>query len=826
LPVDPDYPAERIAYMLADSGAVAVVAREELRGRLPAGGPPVLVLDAAEPAEQTGEPDAAAELARADGWHPERLAYVIYTSGSTGRPKGVELTHRGLANLVAWHRAAYRPGPEDRATLLAGPGFDAAVWELWPVLASGAVLCVPPEELRAAPEDLLAWLAEAGITLAFLATPLAEAALDAIRSRGVPEGLRLRALLTGGDRLHRPPPEGLPFAVVNHYGPTESTVVSTAGEVAADSRVPPPIGGPIAGLGARVLDRWLGEVPVGVPGELCVAGRGLARGYRGRPAWTAGAFVPDPAGEERGGRQLLSGAAPGARLYRTGDLARWLPDGRLEFLGRIDNQVQVRGFRVELGEIEAVLAAHPAVREAVVLARTPPAGGEARLIAYPVPADGEASDPEELRAWLARRLPDYMVPRHFVPIPEVPLTPNGKIDRAALPEPDAGPGPGEAHVPPRTPLEELVAGVWAEVLGVERVGATDDFFHLGGHSLLATRVLSRLRDALGVEVPLAALFEAPTVAGLAAAVEGGARPGEVAERPADDRIPRRAGDGPAPLSFTQERLWFLDRLAPGTAAYVIGRSYRIRFPGGELDAGALARALSALVARHEALRTRFAAREEAPVQVIDPAGPVPLPVVDLSGLGSKRAAAEARRLAEEHSRRPFDLAAGPVLRSALVRLAPDEHHWLVALHHIASDGWSMAVFHREIGALYRAARVRRAGRPPAPTELPELAGLFALPIQYADFAAWQRERLQGQVVEDQLAFWRDHLAGAPALLELPADRPRPPIQRFRGAQVAAELPAELLARLDRLARTSGATRFMVLLAAFVALLARTSRQDD
>jgi len=407
------------------------------------------------------------------------------------------------------------------------------------------------------------------------------------------------------------------------------------------------------------------------------------------------------------------------------------------------------------------------------------------------------------------------VPQVFVPISEVPLTPNGKVDRAALAAlgadaASAGEGAPE-HVPPQTPVEELVAGIWAEVLGVERVGVRDDFFHLGGHSLLATRVLSRVRDATGAEVPLAALFEERTVAGLAAAVERGRAGGGDG---LEDRIPRRGTDGPAPLAYTQERLWFLDRLAPGTAAYVIGRAYRV---AGTLDAPALARALSEVVRRHQALRTRFTAREDGPEQVIDPPAPVPLPVLDLSGLPEEPARAAARRLAADHARRPFDLAAGPVLRSALVRLAPGEHRWLLAVHHIASDGWSMGVFHREVGALYRA--LAQGGDAAA-------AGLPALPVQYPDFAAWQRERHQGPALESQLGHWRGRLAGAPALLELPTDRPRPPVQRHRGAQVEADLPAGLAADLDRLARRSGATRFMVLLAAFAALLARWSRQED
>ncbi|HSN85756.1 MAG TPA: amino acid adenylation domain-containing protein, partial [Thermoanaerobaculia bacterium] len=419
------------------------------------------------------------------------MAYVIYTSGSTGKPKGVEVPHGGLSNLVAWHRRAYGVTPSDRATMLAGPAFDASVWEVWPYLASGASVHVPDAGTRSEPDRLLAWMAEQGITLAFLPTPIAEALVE---TSELPEGLALRALLTGGDRLRHAPSRPLPFALVNHYGPTESSVVTTAGEVPA-GRSLPSIGRPIDGLRVWLLDRDLRRVPPGVPGELCVGGRGLARGYLGRPDLTAERFLPDPWGD-------------GTRLYRTGDLARWR-GGELEFLGRIDHQVKIRGFRIELGEIEAVLREHPGVREAVVAVRE--RAGEGALVAYVVPAPpspGEGGGEAGEGGWggegfLADRLPAYMVPSTFVILSSLPLTPNGKVDLRALPEPIWAERVQAGDGAPSTPLEEMLAGIWSTVLDVPEIGVHDNFFKLGGHSLMATRVLSRVRDAAGAEVPLA-----------------------------------------------------------------------------------------------------------------------------------------------------------------------------------------------------------------------------------------------------------------------------------------------------------------------------------
>ncbi|MFP5285182.1 MAG: non-ribosomal peptide synthetase, partial [Thermoanaerobaculia bacterium] len=480
LPLDPEHPAERLAYILEDSRVRGLITSDTLEDL------------EEESAERPRVPGAASHL-----------AYVIYTSGSTGRPKGTELAHAGLLNLIAWHQREYGIAPDDRAAQVASPAFDASVWEIWPTLAGGASLHFPPEEARSSPPDLLAWLAERRITVCFLPTPLAEACL----ALELPE-LALRFLLTGGDRLHQVN-RRLPFRLVNHYGPTEATVVATAGEVSGgDTEAAPPIGRPIDNFRAHVLDRHLQPVPVGVAGELLIGGIGLARDYLGRPELTAGKFVP---------------GADGGRLYRTGDLVRWRRDGLLDFVGRIDQQVKIRGFRIEPGEIEGVLREHPGVRDAVVVARED--GGERRLVAY-VTGTGD----EGLRSFLADRLPSYMVPAAFVVLPELPLSPNGKVDLAALPAPESE-APAGPKAGPRTPTEEMLSLIWAAVLGLPAgPGPDDDVFALGGHSLLATQVLSRIRESFRVNPPLRAVFESPSLAALArvvdAALRAGSGPGE------------------------------------------------------------------------------------------------------------------------------------------------------------------------------------------------------------------------------------------------------------------------------------------------------------
>ncbi|MEW5930499.1 MAG: amino acid adenylation domain-containing protein, partial [Gemmatimonadota bacterium] len=817
VPLDPAYPRERLELVLEDAAVPVVVATAEVVDALPEFGGEVFVIDtphppAPSPTRGEGENDTAkaegqealpqnwgrvASLSEPGGGHPEdasgvsvdpdSAAYVIYTSGSTGRPKGVAVPHRAVVNFLASMRG--RPGLAADDTLLAVTtlAFDIAGLELFLPLSVGARVALADRETAADGRLLSAALAETGATT-MQATP---ATWRMLLESGWKGSAGLRALC-GGEALPRELAERLLPSVGelwNLYGPTETTIWSMVERV-RPGEGPVPVGRPVASTRVYLLDGRLEPVPVGFAGEVYVGGEGVARGYLGRPDATAGAFVPDPFAPEAG-----------ARMYRTGDRARWLAAGGLEFLGRVDHQVKVRGFRIEPGEIESALLAHPAVRECMVVAREDAPGG-VRLVAYVGVGEGaEAPDAAELRRHLRASLPEHMVPSLFVALPALPLTPNGKIDRKALPAPEAG-GPAAEHVEPRGETEETIAAAWRELLRADRVGARDDFFALGGHSLLATQVVARIRDRLGVEVPLRAVFEAPTVAELAARVD--ALRGGAGERDAG-RIPVAPGPRRFPLSFSQERLWFLHRMDPASPVYNIPVALRL---SGALDGAALERALSEVVRRHETLRTVFAEADGVAVQVVRPAAGVRLPVTDLSAEDRDDAESEAARVAREEAARPFDLAAGPVFRASLLRLAGDEHVLLLTLHHVAGDAWSVGVLLGELAAAYRG------------------ESLADLPVQYGDFAAWQRAHLSGGVLDAQLAWWREHLAGAPAALELPTDRPRLREQSHRGASHAFALPAELADAVSALARREGATPFMVLLAAWQTLLARWSGQDD
>ncbi|HEX9935824.1 MAG TPA: amino acid adenylation domain-containing protein, partial [Longimicrobium sp.] len=793
LPLDPAYPADRLAYMLADSGARVLVTQASLRGLLPAEGVRTVRVDA-DAAEVAGEPDGAPRTVVV----PENAAYVIYTSGSTGRPKGVVVTHASAANLLPRAVRTFGAAPGKRVLQTVSPSFDASLLEVFVALLSGATLHVADREVVLSPERLCALLREREIGV-WVSTP---ALLDSLPEADFPA---LRMISTGGERCSAETAARWSAGrrLMNMYGPTETTIYTTAHECAPGVAEAPPIGRPVEGARAYVLDAWGQPVPAGVPGELHVGGAGVARGYLGRPGLTAERFVPDPFGGEAGGR-----------LYRTGDRARWRADGELEFLGRTDAQVKIRGIRIEPGEVERRLLEHPGVREAVVVAREAPSGvaGDRRLVGYVVAAAGEAVSPAALREHLRARLPEHMVPSAIVELESLPLTPSGKLDRKALPAPEHGTGEAE-YVAPRTPVEEVLAGIWAEVLRLERVGVEDGFFALGGHSLLATRVVSRVRELFGVELPLRALFERPTVAELAGRVEEMRRAGEGAALPPLVPVAREA---PLPLSFAQERLWFLQQMEPEGAGYNMPWSGRLR---GSLDASALERALGALRERHEALRTTFRPVEQGAVQVVHPAAPARLPVLDLTGLAPEAREPEARRLAREDAERPFDLERGPLLRATLMRLADEEHVLLLTMHHIVSDGWSMGVLFRELFTLYEwFAQPSGAARPASP--LPPLA------VQYADFAVWQRGWLRGDVLQRQLDWWRERLGGAPPALELPTDRPRPAVASSRGASHAFRLPADVTRGLRSLARREGATLYMVTHAALDLLLSRWSGQDD
>jgi amino acid adenylation domain-containing protein len=807
LPLDPAYPRDRLDFMLRDSGASVLLTRSDSAGALPPFAGPVVEIDtlAAAVDAQDARPVRAGAV-------PAGLAYVIYTSGSTGRPKGALVTHANAVRLFEVTRPFFGFGEDDVWTLFHSCAFDFSVWELWGALLHGGRVVVVPQPVSRSPREFLALLASERVTFlnqtpsAFLQLMQEEA--------GAPGELALRWVVFGGEALDLPSlapwferhGDSRP-TLVNMYGITETTVHVTCRPLTrSDTAGGSVIGPPLADLRLYVLDRHGRPVPAGATGELYVGGAGVSRGYLGRPELTALRFVPDP----------FPGAAPGARLYRTGDLARRLPNGDTEYLGRADSQVKIRGFRIELGEIEAALADDPRLLRALVLVRgagadgVEGAGGK-RLVAYVVPRAGQEVEPGELRRALERRLPPYMVPAAWVRLDELPLTVHGKVDLRALPDPAAESSAVDAaFTPPATPIEETVADVWAEVLRRERPGAGDDFFQLGGHSLLATQVVSRLGRIFRIELPLSALFEELTVARLAARIEDILREGAGLSLPPMEPAPR---DRPLPLSFAQQRLWILDRWEPGNPAYNIPVALRL---AGDLDVAALRRALTVIAARHEALRTTFPilpalgpTLSSEPVQRVAPAGEQRLPVLDLTALPRERREPLMLRLVEEEARRSFDLERGPLLRAALLRLDPAEHVACLTLHHIVSDGWSMGVLVRELTALYTGA-----------TELP------ALPLQYGDFATWQRAVLSGELLERQLAYWRASLDGSPPLLDLPTDRPRREVRGHAGANLPLELSPELSQGLVRLSRTARATLFMTLLAAYQLLLARYSGQED
>ncbi len=789
VPLDPAYPAERIAFMLQDAQVSVLLTEERLRDQLPNVGARILCLDSES---QARDRESAANLD--GGASAGNLAYVIYTSGSTGKPKGVQITHGALANLLQSMRRLLSINERDALLAVTTLSFDIAALEIFLPLIVGARVELIDRDVAADGARLVGRLNDPGITF-LQATPATWRLLLEAGWQGQPA----LTMLCGGEALPRALADRLldkGAALWNVYGPTETTIWSSACRVEA-GETPISIGRPIANTQFYVLDKRLRAVPVGVIGELYIGGSGLARGYRHRAGLTAARFIPDP-----------FGATPGGRLYWSGDLARWRADGTLECLGRIDHQVKIRGYRVELGEIEAALARHPGVREAAVAAR-PDASGETGLAAYIVVRDGsDTSSAADLRRWLQGHLPDYMVPSAFVSLEALPLTPNGKVDRQALPDPAEGRLTETADfVPPRGPVEEMVASSWGSLLGVERVGAHDNFFDLGGHSLLATQVVSRLREAFGVEIPLRALFESPTIAGVAAQIDSMKRGGASSDL---GPIEPTARGGALPLSFSQEALWFLDQLAPGQPTFNVTAALRIV---GQLDRPALERSVNELARRHESLRTTFGASGGSPYQLVAPDHSLNIETVDLSNLPLEDRQAEATRRAIAEARRPFDLNRGPLARISLLRSADAEHMVLLTMHHLVTDGWSFNLAGEELMTLYQAFRHGR------------VSPLPILPIQYADFARWQREQFQSGAWTNRIERWKRRLAGVPPL-ELPTDRPRPPVRRAEGAQHPLVLSSELSDAVRALSRSEGVTPFMTLLAAFQLLLGRWSGQDD
>ena len=793
VPLEPAYPAGRIAQILGEAGATIVVTQASLAASMPAGTMAILVDSAA--AQVAAQPTDRLENAATSS----NLAYVLFTSGSTGKPKGVAVEHRQLVN--------YTLGVGERLGLPAGASYahvstfaaDLGNTVLFPPLVTGGVLHVIAEELTTDPDALGAYFAREGIDC----LKIVPSHLAALLAAGHPARVLPRSLLVLGgeasrwelvDRLARLAPS---LRILNHYGPTETTVgvltyAVTSGDRPATAIVP--LGKPLPNNRVHVLDARMEPTPTGVPGEVYIGGAQVARGYLDQPELTRERFVADP-------------FTPGARLYRTGDRARYLPDGNLVFLGRVDFQVKIRGFRVELGEVEAALAAHPAVEEAVVLALDD--GDTKRLAAFIVKASGaEPPSIEALAAFVAERLPEAMVPASITLLDALPLSSNGKIDRRALATIEAPRDVAGGYIAPRTPTEEVLASIWADVFARPRVGTDERFSDLGGHSLLAIQIVARAREAFQAEIPLRTIFEHPTVGALAATVDALVREGEGLEAPPITRMPRSAA---LRLSFAQERLWFLDQLEPGSSFYNVPSATHI---AGPFDVAAMARAFGEVVRRHEVLRTTFTLDNGQPMQVIHDVVASPLPVVDLGVLAPAAREEAARAAMRDEAARPFDLEAGPMVRGQILRLGESDHVLLLTLHHIVSDASTRVIFQRELMALYAAF----AQGLPSP--------LAELPIQYADYAHWQRTWLDGQVLEKQLAYWKSHLLGAPTALVLPTDRGRPPVQTHRGERRSVTLPVSLLDALKELSRREGMTLFMTLLGAAYALLHRYSGQDD
>ncbi|HCL4313661.1 TPA: pyoverdine non-ribosomal peptide synthetase PvdD [Pseudomonas aeruginosa] len=789
LPLDPAAPEERLAHILDDSGVRLLLTQGHLLERLPRqAGVEVLAIDGLV-LDGYAESDPLPTLSA------DNLAYVIYTSGSTGKPKGTLLTHRNALRLFSATEAWFGFDERDVWTLFHSYAFDFSVWEIFGALLYGGRLVIVPQWVSRSPEDFYRLLCREGVTV-LNQTPSAFKQLMAVACSAdmATQQPALRYVIFGGEALDlqslRPwfqrfgdrQPQ-----LVNMYGITETTVHVTyrpVSEADLEGGLVSPIGGTIPDLSWYILDRDLNPVPRGAVGELYIGRAGLARGYLRRPGLSATRFVPNP----------FPGGA-GERLYRTGDLARFQADGNIEYIGRIDHQVKVRGFRIELGEIEAALAGLAGVRDAVVLAHD--GVGGTQLVGYVVADSAEDAERlrESLRESLKRHLPDYMVPAHLMLLERMPLTVNGKLDRQALPQPDASLSQ-QAYRAPGSELEQRIAAIWAEILGVERVGLDDNFFELGGHSLLATRVISRVRQEQQLDASLKALFERPVLEAFAQGLER--------TTDAVSTIPLADRQQPLALSFAQERQWFLWQLEPESAAYHIPSALRLR---GRLDVDALQRSFDSLVARHETLRTRFRLEGGRSYQQVQPAVSIS---IEREQFGEEGLIERIQAIVVQ----PFDLERGPLLRVNLLQLAEDDHVLVLVQHHIVSDGWSMQVMVEELVQLY-------AGYSQGLDVV-----LPALPIQYADYALWQRSWMEAGEKERQLAYWTGLLGGEQPVLELPFDRPRPARQSHRGAQLGFELPRELVEAVRALAQREGASSFMLLLASFQALLYRYSGQAD
>ncbi|USV99563.1 non-ribosomal peptide synthetase [Pseudomonas pergaminensis] len=778
VPLDPDYPVERLAYMLKDSGVHLLLTQTALLEQVPsAEGVCVIAMDSLHLDSWPTQPPGL-------HLHGDNLAYVIYTSGSTGQPKGVGNTHAALAERLQWMQATYQLNETDVLMQKAPISFDVSVWEcFWPLISGCRLVLAGPGEHRD-PHRIAQLVQEHGVTTLHFVPPLLQLFID---EPLVAECTSLRRLFSGGEAL---PAElrnrvlaQLPAVQLhNRYGPTETAINVTHWHCRVEDGERSPIGRPLGNVICRVLDEQLNPVPLGVPGELCIGGIGLARGYLGRAGLTAERFVADH---------------QGARLYRTGDRARWNADGVIEYLGRLDQQVKLRGFRVEPEEIEARMLALEGIAQAVVLVR------DAQLIGYyTAPAE---LDEQQVKTALAAELPEYMVPALLMRLDSMPLSPSGKLDRRALPEPVWH---VREHVEPETPLQQQIAAIWREVLGLPGIGLRDDFFALGGHSLLATQIISRTRQACDVELPLRTLFEASELGAFAEQVALIQASGQRNQQTAIAKVDRSQ---PVPLSYSQQRMWFLWQMEPDSPAYNVGGMARLR---GVLDVGRFEAALQALIMRHETLRTTFPSVDGVAYQKVAAQTGLRMDWQDFSALDEAERQPRLQQLADHEAHTPFNLETGPLLRACLVKAGEREHYLLLTLHHIVTEGWAMDIFARELSALYEAFIDERES-PLAP-----------LPVQYLDYSVWQRQWLEAGERQRQLDYWTAQLGSEHPLLELPGDRPRPPVQSHQGELYRFDLSDDLAARVRAFNAERGLTLFMTMTATLAVLLYRYSGQTD
>ena len=785
VPLDPNYPHQRLSYMLEDSGVEVLLTQQSLLESLPSHTAQMVCLDSDWGAikQHSGENLDV-------GVTSDNLAYVIYTSGSTGQPKGVAIEHHSPVALCHWAKQTFTTSQLSGVLAATSICFDLSVFELFVTLSVGGQVILAQNALDITNLDTVAPIT--------LINTVPSAIAELLRVEGIPP--QVQTVNLAGEPIQNQIVQQLyehqtiEF-VYNLYGPSEDTTYSTKAKLVKGATEAPSIGRPIANTQVYLLDSHLQPVPIGVPGELYIGGDGLAREYLNRPELTSEKFIHNPFCNSKS-----------QRLYKTGDLARYRPDGNIEFLGRIDNQVKIRGFRIELGEIEAVLSSHPQIEQAVVIA-TEELPSNKRLVAYYV-SENESLSTNQVREFLKQKLPDYMVPSALVILETLPLTPNGKVDRKSLPAPDGVFTSVEEYVAPRTPTEEIIANIFANVLGVPNVGIHDNFFEIGGHSLLATQLISQLRVTFNREIPLRQVFESPTIALIEPKLSQLLTTDNQLSLPP---IQPRTDSEQLPLSSAQERLWFLNQLEGSSATYNIPAALRIT---GNLVINALDKALSEIVSRHEVLRTSFRTVNGTPTQVIHPDSTININVVDLQQHPEAERETVLQQQVQEEATTPFDLEVAPLIRCKLWQLDTSECVLALTMHHIVSDGWSMGILIQELSRLYQAFAAEE------PSPLPELA------IQYADFTLWQRQWLTGEVLETQLNYWKEALEGAPELLQLPTDRSRPHVQSYRGSTEGFSLTTELTQKLQQLSRNLGSTLFMTLQAALATLLYRYSGQND